>query len=166
MIAAAFRSAERENAVLLIDEADAVLGARDAASQSFEVRHINCLLQEIERFPGIAVFTTNRPAALDPALERRLAARLHFPLPGLIERVALWLAHLPEKAPKAKDVDLVALSRAFPLSGSQIRTAALRAASIAAQRVGTDRVIRQTDLLEAAGRGGKKETARPVGFGG
>ncbi|HQR66107.1 MAG TPA: ATP-binding protein [Thermoanaerobaculia bacterium] len=166
-IAAAFRAAEKENAVLLFDEADAVVSARDGCSQNWEVRHINILLQEVERFPGIALFTTNRPAVLDPGLERRLAARLAFPLPGLVERVALWLAHLPEKAPRAKDVDLVALSRHFPLTGSQIRTAALHAASAAARRDGPARVIRQADLRLAAARVAKKDDrpeGRAVGF--
>jgi hypothetical protein len=39
---------------------------------------------------------------------QRPAARLQFPLPSLVERVALRPVHLPEKALKAKDVDLAA----------------------------------------------------------
>ncbi len=82
-----------------------------------------------------------RPSAFNPGLGRRLAARLHFPLSGLLERVALWLAHVPARVPKAKDLDLVGLAKKFGLSGSQIRTAALLAA--AAQREGRYCAVRR-----------------------
>ncbi len=64
-------------------------------------------------------------------------------------------------------MDLVSLARKHALTGSQIRTAALRAAATAAQRDGKDRVIRQADLDLAAARIAKKDErleVMPVGF--
>ncbi len=49
-----FRQAADEGAVLFWDEADAMFYDRDSASRNWEVRDVNVLLQELERFPGSA----------------------------------------------------------------------------------------------------------------
>lgn len=162
-----FAEARRTGDVVLLDEADSFLTTRERAARSWEATMTNVLLHEIERFRGVVVLTTNRDTVLDPALERRLAARLAFPLPGVSERRLLWERHLPPRAPRAADVDLESLAERFALSGSAIRTAALYALARAASRAGDSRVLTQADLEEAA----RVETERAaphrpaVGFG-
>ena len=150
-IAAAFREAREAGDVVLLDEADSLLSARGPEQHRWEVSSTNLLLQEIERFPGVVVLTTNRDGVLDPALERRLLARLEIGLPGPAERAELWKRHLPPRAPLAGDVDLASLARAYPLSGSLIRTAALFAVAKAASRPEGERLLTRADLCEAAG---------------
>lgn len=161
-----FAEARRSGDVVLLDEADSFLTTRERAARAWEATMTNVLLQEIERFRGVVVLTTNRDAVLDPALERRLAARLAFPLPGAAERRLLWLKHLPPRAPRAADVDLASLAERFALSGSAIRTAALYALARAASRAGDARRLTQADLEEAAGvEAARAASHRPaVGF--
>jgi hypothetical protein len=162
-----FEQARRKGDVVLLDEADSFLTTREQATRVWEASMTNVLLQEIERFRGVVVLTTNRDAVLDPALERRLAARIGFELPNASERQLLWLKHLPPRVPRAADVDLKSLAGRWALSGSHIRTAALYALARAASREGDARVLTQADLEEsAAAQAARGESRRPtVGFG-
>lgn len=161
-VAAAFRDAAAAGAVLLLDEADALVVDRSEA-RSWQVSLVNVLLVEIERYPGLVVLATNRADALDPALERRLALRLEILPPGEDERKELWRRHLPARAPLATDVDLVALARAHALTGAGIRRACERAALRAASRSDAARLIFQADLVAAAAEG-TAPVSRPLGF--
>lgn len=149
-LAEVFRRARGAGDVVLLDEADSLLTARDGGSQRWEVSMTNLLLQEVERFPGVLVLTTNRPDCLDPALERRVLAKVEFEMPGEDERLDLWKRHLPPGAPFAADVDLAALAKSYPLSGSGIRTAALFAVGRAANRPEGQRLLTGADLEAAA----------------
>lgn len=149
-LTAAFRAAREAGDVVLIDEADSLLSSRSGDRQRWEISATNLLLQEIERFPGVVVLTTNRDEALDPALARRLLARLEIGMPGPDEREQLWEKHLPPRAPRAADVDLPALARAYPLSGSHIRTAVLFAVAKASSRTDGKRLLTRADLHDAA----------------
>ena len=165
-IASVFRAATVAEDVVLLDEADSLLADRGDADKRWEVSQVNLLLQEIERFPGVVILTTNRDLALDAALERRLLARIEFAMPGEAERTTLWEKHLPPRAPRAADVDLPALALAYPLSGSFIRTAALMASVRAAQRPEAERVLSQADLTSAAAEqmSRMKGKKTPMGF--
>ena len=77
-IAAAFEQAEREEAVLVIDEVDSLLYSRTHAVRSWEISQTNELLTQMERFPGILICTTNRLQALDEASVRRFNWKLGF----------------------------------------------------------------------------------------
>ncbi|HMM35746.1 MAG TPA: AAA family ATPase, partial [Thermoanaerobaculia bacterium] len=149
-LAATFRAARSSGDVVLLDEADSLLSSRGGDRQRWETSLTNLLLQEIESFTGVLVLTTNRDEALDPALERRLLARLEIGMPGPEEREQLWAKHLPPRAPLAADVDLPALARAYALSGSLIRTAALFTVAKAAARPDPKRLLTRADLHEAA----------------
>lgn len=74
----AFREAERENAVLIIDEADSLLYSREKSRNSWEVSFTNEFLTQMERFRGILICTTNRFRELDIASIRRFNHKLHF----------------------------------------------------------------------------------------
>ena len=77
-IAEAFREAEREGAVLLIDEVDSFLQDRRRAQRSWEVTEVNEMLTRMEAFTGIFIASTNLVDNLDPAALRRFDLKLRF----------------------------------------------------------------------------------------
>lgn len=136
-VAAVFRAAQRRDAVLFFDEADAIAARRFSAPSEGYEREANAvvdvLLSELERFEGVVIFATNLATVLDPAFERRVRTHVLFELPGLEERERIWRAQIhPRKTPLADDVDFPALARAFPRSGGDIKNAVLKAAELAA----------------------------------
>jgi SpoVK/Ycf46/Vps4 family AAA+-type ATPase len=142
-VAAAFRVARKENAVLLFDEADAIASRRSRSLDHGFAREsnavINVLLQELERFNGIVIFATNLAANFDPAFERRIRTHLLFEMPGVEEREQIWRVQMhPTLTPLAEDVDFRALAERFDASGGDIRNAVLKAALAAAAEPGTD----------------------------
>jgi SpoVK/Ycf46/Vps4 family AAA+-type ATPase len=149
-----FRQARAQQAVILIDEAEALLGARGAHQSSrLDERLVGLLLQKIETHPGLVLLATNLPEQLDEALFRRLTVHVEFERPDEPGREALWRLMVPEGSPHAVDVDFERLARRYPLSGSEIRTAVLRAATEALQE---DRPMDGFSLeraAEAMGRG-------------
>ena len=82
-MAAMFREAEAEKAVLLLDEADSFLQDRRHAQRTYEVTEVNEMLQGMERFAGIFVCTTNLMDSIDQAALRRFTFKIRFkPLTG------------------------------------------------------------------------------------
>ncbi|MCX8519642.1 MAG: ATP-binding protein, partial [Methylophilaceae bacterium] len=77
-IARAFREAEQEGALLLIDEADSFLQDRRGAQRSWEVSLVNEMLTQIESFSGLFIATTNLMAQLDQAVLRRFDLKVKF----------------------------------------------------------------------------------------
>jgi SpoVK/Ycf46/Vps4 family AAA+-type ATPase len=77
-MAAMFREAELEKAVLLLDEADSFLQDRRGAQRSYEVTEVNEMLQGMERYTGIFVCTTNLLESLDQAALRRFTFKIRF----------------------------------------------------------------------------------------
>jgi SpoVK/Ycf46/Vps4 family AAA+-type ATPase len=136
-VAAIFRTAREEQAVLLFDEADAVAARRstsvDSGSQRESNSVVNVLLQELERYTGVVIFATNLAANFDPAFERRIRTHVLFELPGESERVRIWKVQLhPSRTPLAPDVDFNALAHRYEVSGGDIQNAVLKAALAAA----------------------------------
>jgi hypothetical protein len=132
-IVRAFREARNQDAVLFWDEADAMFYSRDSAWRSWEVRDVNVLLQELERFEGVCILATNRTTGLDPALERRIAIKVAFERPDRAQRRRIWEKLLPKKMPLAKDINLDKLSQ-IDLVGGEIKNVILNAARLALQR--------------------------------
>jgi SpoVK/Ycf46/Vps4 family AAA+-type ATPase len=77
-MAAMFREAEAEKAVLLLDEADSFLQDRRGAQRTYEVTEVNEMLQGMERFAGIFICTTNLMESLDQAALRRFTFKIRF----------------------------------------------------------------------------------------
>jgi SpoVK/Ycf46/Vps4 family AAA+-type ATPase len=142
-VASVFRAAERQDAVLFFDEADAIAGRRFAAMQAAVDREanavVNVLLHELETFPGIVIFATNLAANMDPAFERRIRTHILFEMPNAEERERIWRVQLhPNKTPLADDVDFHELAERYPRSGGDIKNAVLKAAQIATTEPGPD----------------------------
>jgi SpoVK/Ycf46/Vps4 family AAA+-type ATPase len=132
---AIFRAAEQGEVVLLFDEADALFGKRSDVRDAHD-RYANIevayLLQRLETYGGVAILTSNLNGNLDEAFLRRLDAIVEFPFPEEDERREIWRRSLPPTAPRAQDVDVEDLARAFKLTGGHIRNSALTAAFLAA----------------------------------
>jgi len=77
-IATAFAEARAKGALLLIDEAEALLFDRAAAKRAFEVSQVDEMLTWMERHPLPFVCTTNLPERLDSAVPRRFTLKLRF----------------------------------------------------------------------------------------
>ena len=77
-MAAMFREAEAEKAVLLLDEADSFLMDRRSAQRTYEVTEVNEMLQGMERYNGIFICTTNLLDRLDQAALRRFTFKIKF----------------------------------------------------------------------------------------
>ena len=77
-MAAMFREAEAEKAVLLLDEADSFLMDRRGAQRTYEVTEVNEMLQGMERYNGIFICTTNLLDRLDQAALRRFTFKIRF----------------------------------------------------------------------------------------
>ncbi len=160
-LAALLDAAEAGHALLLFEDADALLGGRAGPATSY-------LLQRLERFTGVCILTTRDAGAIDEALLRRLTVHVRFPMPDAPERERLWHAMLPERAPTAGELRLGELARRYALSGGQIRSAVLRAAFVAAEE---DTPITAELLAHAAqleheaggrGRAGRERADEPA----
>jgi SpoVK/Ycf46/Vps4 family AAA+-type ATPase len=140
------------NGVLLFDEADALFGKRSEVSDAHD-RYANVevayLLQRMELFDGIAILATNLRSNLDEAFTRRLDVVVEFPEPEEEHRHALWDRSLGPHVPRAEDLDLGFLARAFRLSGGNIRNIVVAAAHAAADE---DRAVAMADLIRATHR--------------
>lgn len=143
-VAAVFRAAGEQDAVLFFDEADAIAARRSGAGPGLAFQReanttVNVLLKELEAFNGVVIFATNLAANFDPAFERRVRTHVLFGMPGPDEREAIWRVQIhPLKTPLADDVDFRALAEQFTGSGGDIKNAVLKAAVAAAAEPGPD----------------------------
>jgi ATP-dependent 26S proteasome regulatory subunit len=142
-VAALFRSASEQQAVLFFDEADAIATRRSLAAGLPQDREsnltVNVLLRELDAFNGVVIFATNLAAHFDPAFERRIRTHVRFVMPGPEERERIWQVQIhPRKTPLARDVDFKALAQKYEAAGGDIKNAVLKAASAAAAEKGSD----------------------------
>jgi SpoVK/Ycf46/Vps4 family AAA+-type ATPase len=77
-IAAAFREAEQDKSLLLIDEVDSFLQDRRSAQRSWEVTEVNEMLTQMESFAGVFIASTNLMTGLDQAALRRFDLKVKF----------------------------------------------------------------------------------------
>jgi hypothetical protein len=145
----AFAAARRANAILFVDEADALLGKRSEVKDAHD-RYANVetafLLQAMEDHDGVVIVATNLAQHIDPAFSRRMQYVLQFPLPDIADRERLWTSMLPAAAPRAADLDIGFLARQFDFAGGDIRNIVLDAAFRAADAGGA---IGMRELLAA-----------------
>ena len=133
-IADVFRKAKGSHSMLLFDEADSLFTNRVKVENSvdrFANMETNLLLQEIERFEGVVVLTTNHEKNMDDAFQRRIQFKVSFPFPEADERARIWKALIPPECP-TEDLDFSLLGESYELSGGYIKNAILKAAYRAA----------------------------------
>lgn len=129
-IAALFRQASRENAVLFFDEADTLLGKRLSSVTQGIDNEVNAmrstLLIELEKHSGIVIFATNFVKNYDSAFLSRITHHISFTLPGADERRRIWGKLLVDAIPVAETREGLieqATSLSEGLSGRDIRNA-------------------------------------------
>ena len=142
-VAAIFRTARAEGAVLFFDEADAIASRRstsvDYGFQRESNAIVSVLLQELESYNGVVIFATNLAANFDPAFERRIRTHVLFEMPGPDQREQIWRVQMhPTRTPLADDVNFRTLAESYAVSGGDIRNAVLKAALLAAAEPGPD----------------------------
>ncbi len=129
LLAQVFDVAEAARAVLVLDEAEALLRQRDGGggggggglgALSTGVAY---LLTRLDSYTGVLVATTNRSRDLDEAFFRRFDDFIVLPIPDAPTRRLLWEGQLGADS----GVDLDFVSRQFALSGGLIQGAAIRA---------------------------------------
>jgi hypothetical protein len=147
-----FQEAERSNAILFFDEADALFGKRTEVSDARD-RYANIetsyLLQKMEEYEGIVILATNLRENMDEAFTRRIRFIIDFPFPDVASRRAIWRTHFPAAAPIDKEVDVELLARQLPLAGGNIKNIVLNAAYYAAEN---GQVIDMAHILHGAQR--------------
>mgnify|MGYP002071917538 CR=1 FL=1 len=77
-LARAFREAEADGAVLLLDEVDSFLQDRTRAQRSWEVTAVNEMLTQMETYDGVFIASTNLMDGLDQAALRRFDLKVKF----------------------------------------------------------------------------------------
>jgi len=111
--------------VLLLNEADQFLSTRVEGGSGADKMHNqmqNIFLEQIERFEGVLIATTNFLQSLDIAFSRRFDYKIEFKKPDLAARLAIWRKVLPENASFEENFDVKELAK-FELSGAQIMLA-------------------------------------------
>lgn len=133
---AIFEAAEKEGALLFIDEADSLLSKRLTDVTSGSEQAINSMRSQLliclEQFRGVVIFATNLIENYDKAFETRVR-NVEFTMPGYEERAQIWSIHLPDELPKDLD-DFSSLARIDGVCGRDIREAVVDAANRAALR--------------------------------
>ncbi|MDE7316429.1 MAG: ATP-binding protein [Helicobacter sp.] len=110
--------------ILLLDEADQFLSMRTqttfGGAEKMHNQMQNIFLEQIEKFRGILIATTNLLESIDSAFSRRFNYKIEFKKPNEKERLRLWEGMLPRNAHYEKGFSLQTLAR-YPLTGGQIR---------------------------------------------
>ena len=154
MVKAIFKAAERENAVLFLDESDSLLSKRLTNVSDGSAQAINSmrsqLLISLEHFSGIVIFATNLVVNYDKAFLSRLI-NVEFTFPTKDEREKIWWNHLKSgniRIPLADDVDIQAIASEFELCGREIKNAVKNACVSTA--LSKRELVCQNDLMNAA----------------
>jgi hypothetical protein len=136
-----FREASLMGGIVFLDECDDIFCGPQNSRLS------RALLLELEKSHCITILATNRPVELDPAMERRLALKVHFTLPDARLRLQMWQALTPKTLPLADDVDLFALAERYLFTGGLIKNSIFMAGSAA---IAAGHSVISRDLLEQA----------------
>ena len=146
----AFREAEDSHSVLFFDEAEALFGKRaevQHGTDRYANLEVSYLLQRLESSRGLVILASNVKDQIDPAFTRRFQAAVHFPKPGVAERLRIWRLAFPLNAPLSEEIDFGALSQ-LEMTGAAIvgaaRTAALLAADSESPQITMQHVIHAT----------------------
>lgn len=167
-VALVFEQAKKDDCVLVFDEADALFAARFYETYSTDRMHnfmTNILMQELERFEGVVILTTNREVVMDEAFNRRILLKLKFDIPRAAERTKIWRALIPAKTPLAEDVDFEKLGKRYELTGGEIKNAILNAAVDCASK--HQKKLTMSALMEFAAKETEKmkgRTQKHLGF--
>lgn len=150
-VEAIFIAAQRDEAVLFIDEADSLLSKRLQNVTQGSEQAINSMRSQLliclEKFKGIVIFATNLVKNYDYAFETRIKS-INFVMPDYETRLKIWKTHLLPTIPLDKDVDIEFLAKKYEdFCGRDIKNA-LVSACISAVVKGKE-IVSQENLIKA-----------------
>ncbi len=146
VLARVFREAESLGGIVLFDECDDLF--------TNDSRLGRALLIELEKSRCVVIMATNKPVDLDPAMERRFAMKVAFPIPDADTRLRMWQSLLPERLELAPDLDLAKIADRYQLSGGLIKNCMLLAMTRSPRRedgkicVTREQLVRAVDLQQ------------------
>jgi len=153
--------------ILLLNEADQFLSSRttDSGSSADKMHNQmqNIFLEQIEKFDGVLIATTNLLETIDPAFSRRFDYKIEFAKPNYNQRLELWRRMLPENALYCENFQIEELAK-FELTGGQIKVilknTALRVA------VKNEPIFELNDFIESIEREkrGSFDSSKAMGF--
>lgn len=152
------KKAEKGQSILFFDEADALFGKRTnvkVGQDRYANQDVSYLLQRIEAYPGLVIFSSETKPDMDRAVLRRFQSIVHFPMPNAELRLQLWQKAFSGSPKLAPDVDLEAIAKDYELSGASIMNILQHVAIAAVQR--KPQVVTQNDLMEGIRRELRKE---------
>lgn len=150
--------------ILLFNEADAVFSKRKDIEKGncahTENAMQNIILEEMEKFKGIMIATTNLEDNFDKAFERRFLYKVKFERPSEATKMKIWRS----KMPKLTDDDALTLARNYDFSGGEIdnivRKAITREITECLDETSFDDIV---ELCESE-RFGSRVTKNRIGF--
>ena len=153
MVKAIFMAAERQDAVLFLDESDSLLSKRltsvtDGSSQAINSMRSQLLIC-LENFKGVVIFASNLVINYDKAFLSRLT-NIEFKMPSAEERIKIWTNHLQSgnvNVPLNDDVDINYLANKYEFCGREIKKA-VKSACIKAALNSQEKVM-QNDFISA-----------------
>lgn len=114
---------QKKKPILLFNEADGIISRRssidsdrNSAVSKMENTMQNIILEEMEKFDGIMILTTNMSQNFDPAFDRRILFKLRFENPTVDVKKKIWQSKLDF----LKDDEAIELANLSDLSGGQI----------------------------------------------
>ena len=145
-----FEKAQEKNALILFDEADALLSKRVTNMSNATDVSVNqtrsVLLTLLDGFKGMVIFTTNFISNYDSAFMRRIPYHIKFDLPNENERINLLKHYLINTVPN--DILVVDIAKRYPgITGADIANATLVAALKTARNYKS--IMQQIDFEDA-----------------
>jgi SpoVK/Ycf46/Vps4 family AAA+-type ATPase len=153
--------------ILLLNEADQFLSARsEGQGSSADKMHNqmqNIFLEQIEKFEGILIATTNLLDNIDKAFSRRFNYKIEFKKPGKKQRLRLWQYMLPENADYEEGFEISELAK-YELTGGQINLIIKNTAYRVAAR--EESLFMMQDFIEEISKelGSSFDSTKSMGF--
>ena len=152
-VKAIFAAAEKQDAILFIDEADSLLSKRLLNVTQGSEQAINSMRSQLliclEQFHGTVIFATNLIENYDTAFETRIQ-HVAFKMPDVSCRERIWKVHLPAELPLAPGLSTSYLAKSIDdVCGRDIKNTVIRTAVQAAIHHTN---ITQQALLDMAAR--------------
>ena len=145
-----FKTASDKDAILLFDEADALLSRRVTDMKNALDVSVNqtrsVLLNLLDEYTGMVIFTTNFISNFDSAFMRRIPYHIKIDLPDIQAREKLWRHYLIDELPN--NVNQKEISRNYQkVSGADIVNSIVIASIKAARN--REKFVKQSYIEEA-----------------
>ena len=138
-----FNEARLRQAIVLLDEADALFDDRN----STEMFHF---VNEIEDFNGVTIFIADSKYQLNEKFQNSLTREFEFPVPDTESREILWRQLIPANTPVSSDLDLGRIAKDFELTGGSIEKAIIEASLHVFDNPANESELTQDNLSSSA----------------